>query len=232
MREDFGQGYFGDFVHKMSATITARTDGQLIGVWALNRGNLTIYNMASAEDPGYVLSYGTDGGSFGWYIEYFGATYDFDQYIDAGDLPITCYFTITRATDTVTVQIYSEAARTTLLDTLVVTGDTTTQQYVYGVINRGLAGTASGSLSVTNLLLNETTQCVAEAADTCNDDCTICLSQGGCEGSTAATACDGHCCWHSDNTCNTTAEATGGGSTGVGGCQHLGIGMTGGSYPL
>jgi hypothetical protein len=201
VRKSYGQNFFGDFVQKGEVIISARTDGQIIGIWAVNNGATTIDAMNETGSPGYVLSYGTDGGSFGFYLEYFGPSdYDFDQFVETTAMPFTRYWTATRSAATMTVAFYSDSARTTLLDTISVTGDSTLLEYVYAVINRGLTGTQSGSLTTSNLILNETNQCVTESADTCDDDCTICLSQQGCEGSTQT------CYWWSDNTCKTTQE--------------------------
>ncbi len=66
-----------------------------------------------------------------------------DNYDAAGVLNTLLYCTLTRvaSADTCTVTIYSDAARTTLLDTLTVAGySTTTYRYIYGFINYNVAG--------------------------------------------------------------------------------------------
>ena len=196
-----GTDHLADFIQESDATITARNDGQLIGVWAVNDGASTIATMNSGGQSGYTLTYGSNGGTVGWYLEYFGsAGYAYDHYVDTTGMPFTRYFRHTRSGSNMTTQIYSDAAKTSLLDTITVAGDAVALDYVFGLINRGVAGVATGSLTSNNLILNETTQCVAESAATCDTDCTVCISQQGCEGSATT------CYWHTDNTCNVAAE--------------------------
>ncbi len=165
--------------------------------------------LLTAKEVKDIYNYGLDGtavSQFGWRLEFMGDTYAIDQYLEATGMPFTRYLQMERATDTVTAKIYDDSDRTSLLDTLTVTGDASLLQYVYGVINQGVTGTDTASLTVDNLDLKGPNSCVAESAATCSTDCTVCVSQQGCEGSTADTNCGGFCCWHSDNTCNVAVE--------------------------
>jgi len=155
----------------------------------------------------------------GWFLKFYGEDSDIDFYADNGALPITRYPRVERSGTTVTAKIYDDSGRTSLLDTLSITGDQTLQQYVYGYINFGETGTTATSLTTNNLNLNDQHSCVAESAATCSTDCTICETQQGCEGSAAG------CYWWSDNTCNATEEVLGGESNyhGIGGCTMSGM---------
>lgn len=200
VRKDFGDGSILNLTHEVDATVNARTDTVFQGVWAINNGFTTIANMNAGQN-GVVLSYGSNGGAVGWYLEYFGAAYDFDSYTDSGALPLSRYFTITRVGSTITAQIYSDSARTTLLDTLTITADNLAYRYVYAFINRGTAGTQTASIAVSNLDVTQADQCLAGAGQqTCADDCTLCSTQQGCLNTGPS------CYWWSDNSCNATEE--------------------------
>lgn len=84
----------------------------------------------------------------------------------SGSLNTLYYCTLTRvaANDTVTLKIYSDSARATLLDTLTVSGyGTTTYRYVYGFVNRNDgAGGQDWDGYVQNLTLNRTTGYMAD----------------------------------------------------------------------
>ena len=81
-----------------------------------------------------------------------------DSYTGSADTPYYCTLKRFAGNDTVTLEIYSDSARTTLLDTLSVSGYSTTKyRYVYGFVGEGNgAGAEDFDGYVENLSLNNT----------------------------------------------------------------------------
>lgn len=130
-------GHFGNFDHLITVFVSSHTTNAYNGFWAV--GN----NVGDAK----TLQDNTSGAAFydyapdvTLYVEDFSNAAYFDGY--AFTLSTVYYCRIERVSTTLTVKIYSDSGRTTLLDTLTTTCASTTYRYVYGFLgyNSGSGG--------------------------------------------------------------------------------------------
>jgi len=124
---DMGADYFGDFIHYLTVRFT---DAQTIAggaCWGLSNGAHT-YQDKDDANLGLVLEwYFQSSAKLQWILKD-QETGQVDYYENSYNA--TVYLTIQRAGTTLTCKLYSNAARTTLLDTLTVTCATTKYRYV------------------------------------------------------------------------------------------------------
>lgn len=129
--KSYGADYFGDFCHDVDiylALIQARAGASF---WAMdNSGNRTYKDMEAANSGFIAIAYADSGGTPSLQL--------YDQSGVGGDsyvctVPANYYLSIERAGTALTEKIYSDAARTVLLDTLSVTCETGLKEYLYSV---------------------------------------------------------------------------------------------------
>ena len=145
--KDFGAGNFGDFEIEFEAEIiSATSDG------GGNNGAVVLCCVSNQVGTWPVWDSNSDGLFIDTYYlstQYHTRIYDQsnnnnDEYIwpVSVSIPLT-YFTFKRNGTTLTCEIYSDSARTTLIDTLTVTCETGTKRYLYALGSRNSGSTAT-----------------------------------------------------------------------------------------
>lgn len=158
--KDFGAGTFGDFT--ITLDYVRMTYGQilaLIGIWAMNNlGGQNRSEMKSNNDGIGCNIYYTSGSGIDLRLEDFDNG-NKDAYDMPGGFPYgPYYFTVTRAGNSLIQRVYSDAARTALLDTLSVTCTLDTYRYYmlsYSSVCCPGSGNCSGWIGASNLYLND-----------------------------------------------------------------------------
>lgn len=130
---DMGVDYFGDFVHYLTARFTDVVIPGLMGFWGLSNGDHTIEDK-SAAGVGVSLHWTMDPAPDAQWVLTDWDTGESDVYIDSYNA--TRYLTIRRSGTTLTCRIYSDAARTVLLDTLSIVCAPTLYRYVEMIQSR------------------------------------------------------------------------------------------------
>jgi hypothetical protein len=150
---DYGAGYFGDVVGD-GIQCEAQVDA------AANRSSLFFLNLTSNVGnfqnhldnnwDGYFLAFNQSAGGVLQMILW--ATGGGVNLSDASAYVLSQrrYFTLTRSGTTVTVRIYSDSARTALVDTIAVTNQGTTLRYMFACGAFGVAQNNAMSGDVAN----------------------------------------------------------------------------------
>lgn len=130
--DDKGAGYFGDYEHLIDFKFISHTNN---GTYAIDLCTNVIDDAAwiygNADGLGVRTSYSTTPG-YCFYLTDFGLlNNDLDNIVITNN--VWYYLTIKRLGTTATCKIYSDKARTTLIDTMTVTCKTTTYRYIYAV---------------------------------------------------------------------------------------------------
>lgn len=149
--KDYGSGHFGDFEHLIDFCMTASVLNGWMGVWALVNAEGSYADMAN-DVPMVSIGHYADPANRKIVLRWKGG--ESDEYTNLS-LDTTYYLTIKRSGTTLTCKIYSDAARTTLLDTLTVTCGTGTFQYLEAGFSLDFTGTETISAYVENLDLQE-----------------------------------------------------------------------------
>jgi hypothetical protein len=156
VRDNKGSGYFGDFEHLLSGEYTSVTVANYmsVGFWGLSSVSAahTVTEM-NTENDGLILYGNYNGTNVRYYIKDF--TNDNSDIWASGAIGTQYWFTVERAGTTLTCKIYSDSGRTTLVDTLTLTCNSTTQQYIYGLLGQGGAGSQTTTGFTENLDLQE-----------------------------------------------------------------------------
>lgn len=140
---DLGADYFGDFIHYLTVRVTDAQAYSAMACWGLSNGAHTIQDKVDADVGITVEWYFTAGADLTWSVkDYDGDTVD--SYVDSYNA--TRHLTIQRSGTTLTCKIYSDAARTTLLDTLSVVCATTKYRYVELIQSRDSNGNPAASM--------------------------------------------------------------------------------------
>jgi hypothetical protein len=131
VRADRGAGHFGDFERLLTFHLGSGSKNSRGGTWGVSNGASAYVDMAGANDgiAHFVARYST-GAYNNSFIDFTNDNSDsFTPTINT-----TYYFTFKRAGTTFTCKVYSDAARTNLLDTLSFVCGTTTYRYIYGIV--------------------------------------------------------------------------------------------------
>ena len=144
--KDYGANYFtGNFEHLFTPHITGSTANGYVMMYTIGAqygdyGSLTdalsFYHYAPA-------------GTFSWRIRDFGTT-NSDSYNSVVDNDY--YVTVDRISTTFRARIYSDSARTTLLDTLSITGSSNAFRYLQAVASENGGGGADNTTGYTENL--------------------------------------------------------------------------------
>jgi len=137
VHKDFGSGAFGDFEIQFEATCSAVSgNGASVVVLGLTNSGFT-HEDALQNNEGILVYF--------YYSSYLSPTDQVVALMRGSDqtqdlyyfssIPSTFYFTLTRSGSTVDLKIYSDAARTNLLDTLTVS-DGTVYRYLSPLMSR------------------------------------------------------------------------------------------------
>ena len=150
--KDYGADHFGDFSHSVKSVISANTAGMFSFWGAAN--TIDDFDGLDATEDG-IASYHNELITSTEIITIEDLVNDSTD--STGDINLgTWYMTISRSGTTLTNEIYSDEAKTTLVDTIAVTCGTTTFRYLYAVIGKGSGVSASNATgTVEDLDLNE-----------------------------------------------------------------------------
>ena len=130
--KDFGAGTFGNFEIDFEFQITNMDSKCLASIFSLANGigsTTDLYDSGSGIGLSITI-YGNDGNLR---IRILGHNGNTDDYFINGASTDLIYATITRSTTTVTLYLYSDAERTNVLDTLIITGDAIEYKYLYSL---------------------------------------------------------------------------------------------------
>lgn len=133
---DYGAGYFTDFKHNVDIKQTGSAERALCGFWGLSASTVgTDADCKSAGDGFTIRCQRTTTSQLIAMKEWDGGSGD--NYANTEGTQYHC--TIERNGTTLTCKIYSDSARTTLLDTLSLTVVTDAMRYCYLVQSADLA---------------------------------------------------------------------------------------------
>lgn len=140
--KDKGVGHFtGDFEHKIDIkTVDSSGDGSLCSTWMLSNALSNEWGQRTVGNKFFGVNFYRcdlcDPPTKRLRLVYWdGSTYNKDIANFSFDYGTMYYLTIDRTGTTLTCKIYSNSARTTLLDTLTLTVGTDAFQYVYAGCN-------------------------------------------------------------------------------------------------
>lgn len=153
VRRDFGAAHFSDFEHLLKTVTTSLDIGASGGFWALttNVATTNYQEMTDNDDAIGLYHFQSDGAYLIRIKDFFDD--ELDDY-NSGGL-ITAYLTIKRRGTAFSCKIYSDATRTTLVDTIAVTDQGTKFRYMFAMFGRGGAGAAALTETCENLDLQE-----------------------------------------------------------------------------
>ena len=139
--DDYGSGYFGDFNIEFEAEITASDSQSILFLCAVSNTIGSGAAWISANDAIRVQAF-NNAGSLEVRLKDEN-TDNVDNYVDGGSTMNLLYFTFERSSTTATLKIYSDSTRQTLVDTLTITCETGTKQYLYCCASRDDANAAT-----------------------------------------------------------------------------------------
>jgi hypothetical protein len=133
----------GDWIYEFDSEFTSIDDGAEVCIWGISQKYVTIGNQKSQSD-GYHIEFRRDGNTY--YTElYDNETSQSDSYSE-GSLPGKRWYTVNRASSVLTCYIYSNSSKTTLVDTLVITGaNTQDNRYEIPLATQFLPGSSSAA---------------------------------------------------------------------------------------
>jgi len=150
--KDDGISYFGDLTHLFDSSWDAADNQGLVGVWGLSNGPYrTIQEMGDA-DEGLVVSYYNNSGNFQVYLIDYGVWPDpagVDYHDFGGAPPGLYYYEISRSGTAATLNIYSDAERTVLVDTLSIICALTVYRYLHAVLSQDNDVDPAATITVT-----------------------------------------------------------------------------------
>ncbi len=150
--KDYTASYFGEFSHNIDAYITSCSVQYCYGgIWNVSNTAAATYADQSSGIDGYGLAVRRVSSTYEFYFYKHEGSSDSDTSSIGLSLSTSYYLTIARDDSTITVKVYSDSERTTLLDTLAVDYDGATFQYLSAVHSMDLAGTESVTYYVENL---------------------------------------------------------------------------------
>lgn len=161
--KDFGASYFGNFVHEFTLRINAATQYGRAGIWSLsNVAAATIGDISAANNGYYAYIEAEPFNHVRFYLvnEQLDSTDSIPLY--ASTIPYntanTVYITITKTSSDLSMSIYSNAARTTLVDTLTVSRDSNTYRYLATLSSQedGNSGSTTWSYAIGTMTLTDT----------------------------------------------------------------------------
>ena len=136
--KDFSASYFGNFKVEFEAEITASDSSAEVDLYITD----TIGTREDTIDnnDGYTIIFWNDPGNLTIRIKD-ESNDNVDFYFHSGPTIGLTYFTFERNDTTLTLEIYSDAGRTILIDTLSVVCTTTSKRYLYAIAGRDFPGT-------------------------------------------------------------------------------------------
>lgn len=139
--KDYTASYFGNFVVNFETEITASATDALAIVCAISNINNAGYGGLIGQDA-CACWFDNSGGNLSAIIQQYNPN-STDSFSIGAAIHGHRYNTFMRSGTTLTWNIYTDPGRTTLEDSLTVTGTTTRYRYMNALGNRGAAGTAA-----------------------------------------------------------------------------------------
>jgi hypothetical protein len=151
VRKDGGAGHFGDFSHELTLSITPVDGWPHHGIYWCGAATPVVEGYDSADIVLVASDYYVAGDTLYLYTN--GNT---DRCSTLTLFVTTYYLTVSRAGTTTSCAIYSDSGRTTLVDTISVTGGVGAQRYVALAYGNGTAGhNTRGTVVISNVDLKE-----------------------------------------------------------------------------
>jgi len=141
--KDYGAGYFDTSLeHDVDITIASASAGAWGGYWAVNNTAETMVQMDTNNRgiAGFLYRFTGAPLNYGLYIRAFDNANDSDNMQIGLAVPYERYLTIKRIGTTVTVDIYTDASRTTKEDTITCTSSANNYSKIFGCVSNGTAG--------------------------------------------------------------------------------------------
>ena len=136
--KDFGAAFFDNLDVNFELYIAAGSTGSGLGGIAISNTVGSMQGFASTDMSAVITE--TGGGAHQIFL-YRGNAVANDNYTGSANTLYYCTLERSSGADTVYLKIYSDLARATLLDTLSVSGfSTTTYRYAYGFVNKNSTG--------------------------------------------------------------------------------------------
>lgn len=154
VKKDYGAGHFGDFEHLLKITVTDFEAWAYVEYWRLTADD-AIRTGSEAFAANKSISVHTDSTTGNFKIGLVNWVTPAADHYQHGSGTGTFYLTIKRVGTTGTCKIYSDAARTVLVDTLSLTLPNTTYRYLLVSTSREDPGTEDLSCTTENLDLQE-----------------------------------------------------------------------------
>ena len=130
---DFSTDHFGDFEHLLKTVQTSVDAGSVGGIWAVTDAPVGTWSGMVSDNTGISLHWYRTDSNYDLVLKEWWA-YTTDKYRETNSgLPRTVYVTVSRSGTTGQALIYSDAGRTTLLDTITITVETTKLRYLHAV---------------------------------------------------------------------------------------------------
>lgn len=151
-RKDAGAGHFGDFTHLVTGIATNMSASPNIPRFGWELLSNVTGDMEDASVNTHGVSLMIRDGDYLIYVTDWSD--DSEDFYDATNAT-SYYCTFSRSSTTLQALIYSDSGRTSLLDTISTTCETTTYQYLTVAASQNTAGTASVTSVVSDLDLQE-----------------------------------------------------------------------------
>jgi hypothetical protein len=137
--KDYGASHFQDFTHKIDVQITTIAPNDNPYYWIASQGIGDANELKVANDLGFGISSYKNVDIFIWDLLDVGM----DGFV--GTAGTTFYLTVSRSGTTGTALVYSDSARTNLLDTISITVSNAALRYIYCFAGWDSSGDDGGS---------------------------------------------------------------------------------------
>lgn len=154
VKKDYGVNHFGDFEHLQLGTLTVTEDDSFLVLWILASNSATnVFADCIVTNEAIAIWFQRAVDAVSFRMQEF-LNDDIDVYAGL-EPPLTFYITTKRAGTAGTVKIYSDAARSNLLDTLAIDAPSTKYQYLIAMASRKSGTTEKVTGTSENLDLQE-----------------------------------------------------------------------------
>jgi hypothetical protein len=158
--KDYGASHFGNFEHLFEVNISASDNDGFAVLWSIaNQANQTYQDLFDAAD-GFGLFH------YDWSNALYLYNFDVSDWdVMSISVPYTYYLKAIRSGNSLSVLIYSDSNRTTLIDTITITVSSTSYRYLSVCGSRDGTGVDTCSGYIQNLDLQEVSEIEKTASD-------------------------------------------------------------------
>lgn len=140
VRKDYGADYFADFTHQLTVQVAPSDADCAVNFWGLSNGANTFGEQETNND-GLAITVNRYGAAEYQLFLFDLETVRSDYTVISTNTPY--YLTVYRRGNVLTCDIYTDADRTILYDSLTVSCNETGYRYLYGVMSRDASGSAA-----------------------------------------------------------------------------------------